>query len=145
MATLNELLELAKPIAGIDPREKYVENGGTRTMPIRQYQMIAARFERRRAAYVDGVLASRDDRANAVRSLSLKLDALERTSDVSLVPAIHYVRNNVVPYLQTQARMSPWVRITIKALNKAFLIFAFMAVFGIPLYFLFSRIYQLIH
>jgi hypothetical protein len=143
--TLNELLQLAKSIADVDLSEKLVEVGGTRTMRRRQYQMIAARFESRRAAYVDSILASCQDRTDVVGNISLQLDQLARVSDSSLSSAIEYVRSNLLPYLQRQALIPPPIRAIIKALNKAFFVFAVVFVFGTigwTFYAILTRLYE---
>ena len=140
-ATLNGLLQLVKEIADVDLTEKLEEAGGTRTMWRWQYQGIEALFERKRATYVDSLLAKTQDKTMLIIQVSEELDAIERNSGEDMLSSVEYLRKHLLPYLKRQASMPAIVRSAIKIFDKIFLFLAFAIIFGGLFYGILSRLH----
>lgn len=128
-ATLDELIELAAEIMALDALEASIGKGSEWKAAKKQYDTAVEKFNLKRKDYVDTVLVKGEDWSLISDVIANDLDTIAASSDESWQPAIKYTKDNLILFLEKEARKSPLIRDIIKwspaALAAAAVIFYF--------------------
>ena len=130
-ASLDDLLELAGSITQLDAMEASLGKGREWKVAKTHHDEAVEQFNSKRKDYVNLLLVRGEDWSPVPDDVAQKLSSIEASADVSWLPAIQYMRDNLLPFLTKEANRSPLVRDIIKWTPAALGIVAAIAYFSI--------------
>lgn len=131
---LGELLQIAVTIMELDDLENELTDKSEWRAAKKQYEAQQEEFDRLRNEFVDGLLSGNGPHETIVDDVTAQIEEVRQRADPSWYPAIDYTSDNLLPYLQKEARKSPGLRKVQKAAPFVAGALVIIAYFGVRIF-----------
>ena len=126
----NQMLELAAGIVALADIESTLDKRDWKAAKA-QHDNLEATFKVARRKYVDEILGIPEGHEQAVKYVEQDIAEVRAKSDPSWFPTVDYVSENLLPYLNKEAKRDPKTRKAIRAIPLILGGIAFIAYFAV--------------